>query len=146
MNENKQVIDALRRKQKQLQDDLKHIEAVIRMYEAEKDGEDENVPTIVPLTALKGLTQIQALTKIAMASPDGKFRISDARALLIRAGLINSPKGNANNILQNAITRSEKFERVGYGEYRLIENPNKKALTENLVASEKMKSDHPKVN
>jgi hypothetical protein len=144
MNENKQVLDSLRRKQKQLQDDLKHVEAVIRLYEAEKAGE-ESIPTLVPLKSLKGLTQIEALVKIAIAS-GGKFRIADARALLVRAGLINSPKGNANNILFNAIARSEKFERVGYGEYKLTENPNKKILADNLVASEKMKSDHPKVN
>jgi len=120
VNENKQVLESLRKKQKQLQDDLRHIEAVIRLYEAEKAGEGESVPTLVPLQSLRGLTQIKALVKIARAS-GGKFRISDARALLVKAGLINSPKGNENNILFNAIARSEKFKRVGYGEYELIE-------------------------
>lgn len=138
MNENKQVLDSLRRKQKRLQDDLKHIEAVIRLYEAEKAGE-ESVPTLVPLESLKGLTQIEALTKIARAS-GGKFRISDARALLVKAGLINSPKGNENNILFNAIARSDKFKRVGYGEYELIENPNKKILSVNQIPASQIKA------
>ena len=139
MNENKQVLDSLRKKQKQLQDDLKHIEAVIKLYETEKSGEDDSVSTLVPLASLKGLTQIKALVKIARAS-GGKFRISDARALLIRAGLINSPKGNENNILFNAIARSEKFKRVGYGEYELIENSNKKILLVNQVAASQVRS------
>jgi hypothetical protein len=138
VNENKQVLDSLRRKQKRLQDDLKHIEAVIRLYEAEKAG-DESIPTLVPLESLKELTQIEALTKIARAS-GGKFRISDARALLVKAGLINSPKGNENNILFNAIARSEKFKRVGHGEYELIENPNKKILSVNQVPASQMKA------
>lgn len=138
MNENKQVLDSLRKKHKQLQDDLKHIEAVIKLYEAEQTNQDDSVSTLLPLQSLKGLTQIQALVKIAKAG-DGKFRIADARNLLVRAGLINSPKGNANNILFNAIARSEKFERVGYGEYRLLENPNKKILLVKQVPAAQIK-------
>jgi hypothetical protein len=144
VNENKQVLDSLRKKHKQLQDDLKHIEAVIRLYEAEKAGEHDSAPILLPLVSLKGLTQIEALVKIAKAS-GGKFRISDARGLLMRAGLINSPKGNENNILFNAIARSEKFKRVGYGEYELVENPNKKILKEKLIPSNEMK-EQAKVN
>ena len=139
MNESKRVLDALRRKQKQLQDSLRHIEAVIKLYETEA-SEEESVPTLVPLQSLKGLTQIEALEKIAKASPDGRFRIADARALLIRAGLINSPKGNEANILYNAINRSEKFERVGHGEYRLKENPNKKILSVNQIPASQIKA------
>ena len=139
VNENKRVLDSLKRKQKQLQDALKHIDAVIKLYESEKAGEDDSAPTLLPLETLKGLTQIEALTKIAIAS-GGRFRIADARALLVKAGLINSPKGNANNILFNAIARSEKFERVGYGEYKLIENPNKKILSDKQIPANQIKT------
>jgi len=116
MNGNKLVIDALRKKAKQLEDNLRHIQAVIKLYET-GIGE-ESVPDLVPIASLRGQTQLSALIKIAKAG-GGKFKISDARALLIKAGLINSPKGNAANILFNAINRSDRFRRIGRGEYEL---------------------------
>ena len=119
MNENKLVLETLQRKEKQLEDDLRHIRAVIKLYAAETEEDVESTP-IIPLESLRGLTQIKALVQVARAS-GGRFRIKDARDLLVKAGLINSPKGNAANILFNAINRSEKFRRVGHGEYELIE-------------------------
>jgi hypothetical protein len=114
------VLDSLRRKEKKLQNDLKHIQAVIKLYEAESSSSGDQTAPIVPLESLRGLTQIEALIKIARAS-GGKFRIADARGLLVSAGLIKSKKGNEANILFNAISRSDKFRRVGHGEYELVE-------------------------
>jgi hypothetical protein len=69
--------------------------------------------------ALRGLTQVQALTKIAKESSDNRFRISEVKALLLEAGVVNSKK-NATNILYTTILRSGKFKHVGPGEYELL--------------------------
>lgn len=74
------------------------------------------------LREFKGLTQIQALVKIAKESPNNRFRLTEARDKLISVGLIRSRK-NATNIIFNAIQRSEKFKRVAPGEYELIFHP-----------------------
>jgi hypothetical protein len=67
---------------------------------------------------LRGLTQVQALTKIA-ENNGGILQSAHAKTLLLQAGLIRNPK-NAANILFSVIQRSEKFERVSPGVYRLI--------------------------
>jgi hypothetical protein len=67
---------------------------------------------------LQGLTQLQALVKIAKAN-NNRFKLSIAKDLLLRAGVTKSPK-NANNIIFNVIKRSERFKWVAHGEYELL--------------------------
>jgi hypothetical protein len=70
-------------------------------------------------TGYKGLTQAQALEKIAREN-GGRFRMKDAKRILVAAGLIKTAK-NANNILHNVVQREEgKFRRVAPGEYELV--------------------------
>jgi hypothetical protein len=73
-----------------------------------------------PVTpAFRGLTQAQALEKIAK-NGNGRFRIKDAKRILLDAGLIKTAK-NANNIIYNVIQREEgKFRRISPGEYELV--------------------------
>jgi hypothetical protein len=72
----------------------------------------------IDVASLRGLKQVEALTKIAQHS-GGQFQTTVAKKLLLQAGLISNPK-NANNILFSVIQRSGKFERVEPGVYRLI--------------------------
>src|SRR5438445_7314864 len=67
----------------------------------------EGVPVF---SGFKGLTQAQALEKIAKTN-GGRFKMKDAKRILLNAGLIRTAK-NANNILYNVIQREEgKFRR-----------------------------------
>jgi hypothetical protein len=62
-------------------------------------------------------TQVPAL--IAIARHNGGILLTkDAKYLLQRAGLMKVTK-NASNILYNVINRSERFENIGPGRYRL---------------------------
>lgn len=76
--------------------------------------------------SLKGLTQEQALVRIAKAN-DGAFHVKTARRLLLAAGLISNPK-NASNIIYNVIARSGKFIRKTAGEYELRPSADKRFL------------------
>lgn len=84
----------------------------------------------IDIASLRGLKQVEALTKIAKHN-GGKIQTAVAKRLLLQAGLIKNPK-NANNILFSVIQRSGKFERVEPGVYRLIgdipERPERLAL------------------
>lgn len=71
------------------------------------------------LREFRGLTQVQALVKIAKDNGTNRFTMKEAKKLLLEAGLVKSKK-NANTILFTAIQRSEKFKRVAPGEYELI--------------------------
>jgi hypothetical protein len=67
----------------------------------------------------KGLTQAQALERIAKNN-NGRFKIKEAKRILLEAGLIRTAK-NANNIIYNVIVREEgKFRRIAPGEYELV--------------------------
>ena len=70
-----------------------------------------------PIAKLRGKTQVQALVAIANHN-NGIVRAQEAKRLLIRAGVMRETK-NSTNIIHAVILRSEKFERVRPGEYRL---------------------------
>jgi len=74
---------------------------------------------VAVISGFKGLTQAQALERIAKNN-GGRFKMKDAKRILLDAGLIRTAK-NANNILYNVIQREEgKFRRVAPGEYELV--------------------------
>lgn len=74
-----------------------------------------------PIAKLRKLTQVQALTVIAKHY-GGTLKAQEAKRLLIRAGVMRETK-NSTNIIHAVILRSDKFERVRPGEYRLKEVP-----------------------
>jgi hypothetical protein len=85
------------------------------------------VPTNASEVSLKNLTQIQALEVLAKRN-NGRISMKAAKRILLSAGLIKTAK-NANNIIYNAIQRSEKFKRVSPGIYQLVSHePQQAAL------------------
>jgi hypothetical protein len=72
---------------------------------------------VIDLSSLRGMTQIEALKKLAEHS-GGEFRTMDAKRIFLQAGIIKSQK-NANNILFSVIQRSGLFERTAPGVYRI---------------------------
>jgi hypothetical protein len=75
----------------------------------------------IDVAGLHGLTQIDALKKIAQHS-GGTLYLTVAKQILLKAGLISNPK-NANNIVFSVVQRSGAFERLDRGLYRLINKP-----------------------
>jgi hypothetical protein len=70
-----------------------------------------------PLRKLRKLTHTQALVEIARHN-GGLLKAQEAKVLMIRAGVMRDTK-NSTHMVHGAIARSEAFERVGRGEYRL---------------------------
>lgn len=116
---------------KQLEDVRRKLESVSMTLALLDEGEtagpivattdDDLSPAVQPsidVVGLRGMTQLQALKKIAEHS-GGTLRTALAKRLLIQAGLISNPK-NANNIIFSVIHRSEAFERTDPGVYRLV--------------------------
>jgi hypothetical protein len=79
---------------------------------------DQSKRFIVPGN-LSGMTQAKALAALAKSN-GGKVRLVDAHKVFREFGLMKETK-NWYNILFNVVTKSDKFERCGPGEYRLIE-------------------------
>lgn len=73
----------------------------------------------IDISSLRGLKQVEALKLIARHF-GGQFETTIAKRIMLQAGLIKTSK-NANNILFSVIQRSDKFERVQPGVYRLKE-------------------------
>ena len=70
-----------------------------------------------PIAQIRSLTQVQALVRIAKHC-GGTFKAQEAKRLLIKSGVMRQTK-NSTNVIHAVIRRSEKFERVRPGEYRL---------------------------
>ncbi len=132
------IRDRLDREQTELQrrmDEInKNLESVSRTLELLDHTADESVTETdthsassrisggtIDIASLRGMTQLQALEKIAQQG-GGTLRTPTAKRLFLQAGLIKNVK-NANNIIFSVIHRSGVFERVDRGVYRLIGHP-----------------------
>ncbi len=82
---------------------------------------------LFPIAKLRNLTQVQALVLIAKHN-NGIVRAQEAKRLLIRAGVMRQTK-NSTNVIHAVIVRSEKFERVRPGEYKLKETGERPATS-----------------
>ena len=102
----------------QIQAEIAHLEEAAAIYRAEN-----LIPGAVEPEDLQGRTQLQALIIIAKIG-NGQFKANEAKKLMLRAGLISNPK-NASNIVYSLIKKSEAFQRISKGVYRLKEyTPN----------------------
>ena len=101
-----------------LDQEIEHVSATLRSLQG--DSRKVEVPANdFPVGKLRKLTQVQALIVIAKHN-NGIVRAQEAKRLLIKAGVMRETK-NSTNIIHAVILRSEKFERVRPGEYRLKE-------------------------
>jgi len=70
-----------------------------------------------PLRNIRNMTQVQALLEIAKYN-GGVIKSIDVKSILVAAKLMKNTK-NASGMVNGIIARSEAFERIGRGEYRL---------------------------
>jgi hypothetical protein len=108
----------------ELEQEIEHITATMRSLQKPKNGIGFSALATpdFPIGRIRKLTQVQALTVIAKHY-GGTFKAQEAKRLLIRAGVMRETK-NSSNIIHAVIVRSEKFDKVRPGEYRLKEaNP-----------------------
>jgi hypothetical protein len=82
---------------------------------------------------LRGMTQVQALIHLAKHNGNNRFRISEAKKILMEAGVVKSKK-NASTILFTTIQRSGKFVRVAPGEYSVFVPPSATSATIKQIA------------
>jgi hypothetical protein len=122
------LIGTLRRRESEtkqaLDDILEQIKAVeITMRLCRHDGAqttpDIHDALVAELRKAKAQKKTQMDGLILIASKDGSIKVKEAQRLMVEAGFVSNPK-NAASILYTLISRSEKFEKVKPGEYKLI--------------------------
>jgi hypothetical protein len=101
----------------EVEQEIEHIAATIRSLQKPLQPAGFTATLDFPIGKLRKLTQVQALTVIAKHY-GGTFKAQEAKRLLIKAGVMRETK-NSTNIIHAVIVRSEKFEKVKPGEYRL---------------------------
>jgi len=101
----------------ELDQEIEHVTATMRSLQKPAVTVTATVSFDFPIGKLRKLTQVQALMVIAKHY-GGTIKAQEAKRLLIRAGVMRETK-NSTNIIHAVILRSEKFERVRPGEYRL---------------------------
>jgi hypothetical protein len=108
--------DRLLRPLEELDKEIEHVTATLRSIQKTNTVSFPK-EELFPIAKLRKLTQVQALVVIAKHN-NGIVRAQEAKRLLIKAGVMRQTK-NSTNIIHAVILRSEKFERVRPGEYRL---------------------------
>ena len=101
----------------EVEQELEHITATMRSLQKKTPRVEAQTAEEFPLGKLRKLTQVQALVVIAKHY-NGIVRAQEAKRLLIKAGVMRETK-NSTNMIHSVIIRSEKFEKVRPGEYRL---------------------------
>jgi hypothetical protein len=115
----------------EIDQDIEHITATLRSLQSPEKAELQSLNDF-PIEKLRHLTQVQALLVIAKHN-NGFVRAQEAKRLLIRAGVMRETK-NSTNIIHSVILRSEKFERVRPGEYKLKQEVASNGSNGNLHA------------
>ena len=100
----------------QLDKELEHVSATLAIVLGQAKNE-KDIAMEFPIAKLRGLSQPQALLAIAKHN-NGLVKTQEAKRLMIVAGIMR-PTKNSTGVTYNLIKRSEKFVRVGPGEYRL---------------------------
>jgi hypothetical protein len=109
--------EKLYRPLQELDQEIEHIDGTLRSLQKPAVSVTATVSFDFPIGKLRKLTQVQALMVIANHY-GGTFKAQEAKRLLIKAGVMRETK-NSTNVIHAVIIRSEKFERVRPGEYRL---------------------------
>lgn len=90
---------------------------------------------------LSGKSHLEALITISKASND-VLVVKTARRLMTRAGLFKNPK-NASSVLFTALSRSDRFESIGKGKYKLLSEQKESSLPTAVSVSEVSDDDIP---
>jgi hypothetical protein len=102
----------------QVQEELGHVRSTIALLRRDAKAFDqfsERIPTHI--AKLRGMTQLDAIITIAKDN-GGIVRAQEAKRLMIKAGIMRNTK-NATNMTHNVFSRSDRFERIGPGEFKL---------------------------
>jgi hypothetical protein len=116
------MIAQRRQKMQGLVSELNSLEAeVAALQQAETLYKNEHsISEGVDPSELKGKSQLSAMILIAQRN-DGILNMVEAKRKLIQAGVAKNSK-NTLSILYNVLGRSDRFEKVSPGVYRLREN------------------------
>lgn len=111
----------------QAEEDLHNIIGTISFYERnlpmrEIARPSMNLAPMKPMgtfgpSSLHGMSHRQAVVAIAKHN-NGTIKAQEAKRLMIQAGVMRDTK-NSTHMVHNAIITSERFERIGRGEFRL---------------------------
>jgi hypothetical protein len=111
--------DELMRPVQELDKEVEHVTATLAILLRNKTSEAIEQSEF-PLEKLRGLSQTQAVIAIARHN-GGVIKAQDAKRIMIQAKVMRDTQ-NSTNMTHNAILQSEKFERIGRGEFRLKES------------------------
>ncbi len=104
---------------KSLRDDIAAVERTLGLYQTDKPVESENQESLtrISIRELRRLgTQKKALDYIA-GQNDGCIKVSEAKQLLIEAGLIKGQHKYAYGHIYNMLNQDERYIKIGEGKF-----------------------------
>jgi hypothetical protein len=115
-------IEDLKKPMAQAEEDLRSVLGTIAFYERNQRALDatgslEKTVGVFSAGNLRGMSHTQAVVAIAKNN-GGVVKAQDAKRLMIQAGVMRDTK-NSTHMVHNAIINSDRFDRIGRGEFRL---------------------------
>ena len=121
-------IEELAKPLSQAQEDLRSVQGTIAYYERAirtaptsqnfvRTGKPIVTVAVFSAASLRGLSHKKAVVAIARHN-GGIIKAQEAKRMMIQAGIMRDTK-NSTHMVHNAIITSDRFERIGRGEFRL---------------------------
>jgi hypothetical protein len=114
-----QKLDYYQKQLEETKNNLASVERTLDLLNGKRSKAEEE--HVIPVALLQGMSQVDALKRIALAN-SGRLKVKQAKRLLIDAKLIETPE-HASSIIFTVIERSGAFKRVRRGEYELTDKP-----------------------
>ena len=108
----------LERELDQARSDIEAVQRALALLRGQNGLPVENAAERISVESLKGMTYLAAIKAIARKN-DGKVKVTDAKRLLLEAGVALNPK-TAYQQVTSTLIRSKHFERVAPGTYQLL--------------------------
>lgn len=128
--ERKRVLNRLNEINKEITaaETIKHARGIMDIVETKESVIPEYQELINTLNKKRRkhkITQLRAIEEIVntIGNSDKKFKVTEVKNIMLASGFFKTPK-NAYNIVHAIIERSEKFEKIEPGVYKLTQKEN----------------------
>lgn len=102
----------------QTRQDIQAVQRALALLRARNGLPAEETTARIHADSLRGKTYLEAIMAIAKAN-NGIVKVTEAKRFLLEAGVAMKPK-TAYQIITGTIIRSERFERIAPGQYKLV--------------------------
>ena len=102
----------------QVRSDIEAVQRALALLRGQNGVPVEDATQRISVESLKGMSYLAAIAAVARTN-NGRVKVTDAKRLLLEAGIARNPK-TAYQMITSTILRSDRFQRIARGTYQLL--------------------------